>query len=246
MVAGAARAVASRAAVLCLRGLWGDPARWPLVMPVGLQPNNRALVARGNCPLAALPLQPANAPSPTYSPTPQLIPYMAGLPAAERERVMATVLQLLAGGIITPYSGESKERARALLPVTACVLVACRQFSLPGHPFAASPSGGGPLEHNFSPPTPPARLQASASRLTRWWPLPRPPRWMPAAARCCWRAEHAQHSMHDGTAEQPHTASAANWPAGVAPISCTCDQSLLLKQLPGTNCCPRRLATNKL
>lgn len=35
-----------------------------------------------------------------------LIPYMAGLPAAERERVMATVLQLLADGIITPYSGE--------------------------------------------------------------------------------------------------------------------------------------------
>ena len=132
-------------------------------MPVGLQPNNRVLVARGSFPLAALPLQPANAPSPTRSPTPQLIPYMAGLPAAERERVMATVLQLLADGIITPYSGESKGRARVLLPVAACVLVACCHHSLPGHPFAALQALPelGHSRHNISPPTADSSLSAS-------------------------------------------------------------------------------------
>lgn len=77
---------------------------------------------------------------------------MAGLPAAERERVMGTVLQLLADGVITPYSGErttdsvaAKCRLRSRLSdaswccVRRLLLLACTESaSDPSGPSACS------------------------------------------------------------------------------------------------------------
>ena len=82
---------------------------------------------------------------------PQLVPYMAGLPPAERERVMATVLQLLADKVIVPFSGgwgvhvgAKGRHLGAWLPALAVEVawVACCHLptaSAPGRPPHAAP-----------------------------------------------------------------------------------------------------------
>lgn len=138
---------------------------------------------------------------------------------------MATVLQLLADGVITPYSGERGgglsnvpsasvqcqqrcgvqagcwhafvlQHAALLQDGWRAAALVPRRMAPPALPSLAPFGAGGgcyPLTHPallIIPAHP--RLQASASLWRRLLRLPRPPRQMPAAARCSWRAERAQ------------------------------------------------------